>query len=109
MILGMPKRALLIGAGLVAVVLIYVFSSGNDASAGSDDDPDSSKGKCEVSVSADMLNVRAEPDVDSDVVDQLEGDAEVEAGTEVRDGYRQLGEERWAADKYLEPVGDTEC
>lgn len=109
MILGMPKRALLIGAFLVVVVLIYVFSSGNDATAGSDGDSDDAAAQCEVSVTADTLNVRAEPDIDSDIVDQLEEDTEVEASTKIRDGYRELDDDRWAAAKFLEPVEDADC
>jgi len=104
-ILGMPKRALLIGAALVVVVLISVFKPWDDASAGSD----GSESRCQVSVTADMLNVRAEPDIDSEVVDQLERETEIEATTEVRDGYRRIATDEWASDEFLEPLQDASC
>ena len=105
MILGMPKRALLIGAALIAVVFVFVLSPGEDAAAGSDE----SETDCRVTVTADMLNVRADPDIDSTVVDQLEQEAEVDAVDEVRDGYRKLDTDEWASEEFLEPLDDAEC
>lgn len=106
MLLGIPKRTLLVFAFLIAVILIYVFGSDRDVSAGTDG---SSDADCRVLVTADVLNVRAGPSLDAEVVDQLTNDAETDATTKVTNDYRKISDGHWASDKYLRPVDGAHC
>lgn len=106
MLLGIPKRTLLVFAFLIAVVLIYVFGSERGVSAGTDG---SSGADCRVSVTADVLNVRAGPSIDAKVVDQVGNETETDATTKVTNGYRKIADGRWASDRYLQPVDGARC
>jgi len=65
--------------------------------------------RCEFRVTADVLNVRSGPDLRYPVVDRLRQDAVVEAEAVTERGFRRLGEGRWAAQDYLEPVSGDAC
>ena len=106
MLLGIPKRTLLIFAFLAVVVVIYVFGSERGVSAGAGGE---SGADCRVSVVADVLNVRAGPSIDANVVGQLVRDAETDATTTVTNGYRKITGGRWASDEYLRPVDGARC
>lgn len=106
MLLGIPKRTLLIFAFLAVVVSIYVFGAERGVSAGTDG---RSGAGCRVSVTADVLNVRSGPSIDAEVVGQLAHDTETDATTKVANGYRRIADGRWASDEYLRPVDGARC
>lgn len=105
MILGIPKRLLII-VGVVAGVLI-VYLSGADKR--SSEGVESGAGACRMTVTADVLNVRAGPSTTTEVVGKYLRDAETDALSEVRDGFRKLAENRWAAEEFLRPVDGANC
>jgi hypothetical protein len=107
MILGIPKR-LLIVVGLVAGVLV-VYLSGADQRASEGAESGAGAGACRMTVTADVLNVRAGPSTDTDVVGKYLRDAEADALPEVKDGFRKLAENRWAAEEFLRPVDGAKC
>lgn len=112
MILGISKKAVVIGAVVVGIGLIYLMgSNGNDASGGVGGVGGASGGGsgCRVTVTADVLNVRAAPDPNSQVVDQYSRDRETDAETQVQNGFRKLADNRWASDEFLQPVQGTNC
>ncbi|GAA5170831.1 MULTISPECIES: hypothetical protein [Amycolatopsis] len=106
MILGIPKkRVLMIVAVLVGIGLIYVMGADKRASEGAT----GGSGGCQVTVTADVLNVRAAPDVHADIVAKFNHDAKTGAEPVVQNGFRKLAENKWAKTEYLQPVAGTNC
>ncbi|MGQ0715922.1 MAG: SH3 domain-containing protein [Pseudonocardiales bacterium] len=93
------------GAALVAVI---VLSTGPDRGTGQDRGAGGSR-PCTMTVTADALNVRSGPGESDPVVETLAGGAVVPADLTTRNGYRQLGPDRWAAQQYLEPAPGSNC
>jgi hypothetical protein len=104
-ILGIPKRAVIIVAVLAGIGLIYVMGADQRAASGGDD----STAGCRVTVTADVLNVRAAPDPNAKVVDRYDRDAEIGAATEVQNGFRKLADDKWASTEFLKPVQGSHC
>ncbi|KID32625.1 SH3 domain-containing protein [Prauserella rugosa] len=109
MVLGIPKRALIILAALIAVIVLYAVTGGELSSEAEGSGGESGSGECTMVVDADALNVRSGPSTGDPVVDSLEQDSETEATGEVRDGFRKLAEGRWAADDFLQPADGSSC
>ncbi|MDQ0377422.1 SH3 domain-containing protein [Amycolatopsis thermophila] len=105
MFLGIPKRALIIVAILAGVGLIYVMGNDQQASGGSGGGP----GGCRVTVTADVLNVRAAPDAGAEIVGKFNQNAETDAQIEVQNGFRKIAENKWASAEYLKPVSGANC
>lgn len=104
MLLGIPKRVLTIAAILAGVLFIYV--------AGADQRPspaESANDHCRVTVTADILNLRAGPGLDAEIIGTYRKDVQTDAETVVRNGFRKLADHRWAADEFLEPVDNAHC
>lgn len=108
MILGIPKRTLVITAVLAGVLFVYIL--GDERRGISDIDVGgSAEPGCQFSVTADVLNVRSAPSTDADVVDKVTRDETVDASSTVRKGFRKLGDERWVAKEFLTPVSGASC
>ncbi|MBK1789310.1 SH3 domain-containing protein [Prauserella cavernicola] len=105
MVLGIPKKTIILVALLVGVVVVFAIGSDQESSGAEGGDSDA----CLVTVTADVLNVRAEPGTHSEIVGKYKHDSEAEATTVVRNGFRQLGENRWAHDDFLQPVDGAKC
>ena len=99
------RKLLILGIGVVLAVL--VLTSQRDGGIGGGGA--GAVGPCTVQVTADILNVRSGPDDNSRVVDTISGGAKISADRTVRNGFRQLGANRWAAQQYLEPVAGSNC
>jgi hypothetical protein len=56
-----------------------------------------------------VLNVRSSPDNNAPVVQIYSQGQVVSADRTVRNGYRQLGPNRWAAREYLDPRPGSDC
>lgn len=96
--MAITKRRLWIGAGVV-VVWAFVLNASRD-------EPPP---RCEVSVTADVLEVRSDPEADAPVIDQLgEGDV-VEADGAIRNGFREVGEGRWTSAQFLVETPGSDC
>ena len=65
--------------------------------------------RCEVSVTADVLNVRSGPDAGTPVIDQLGAGEVAEAGGTIRNGFRQMSEGRWASAQFLTETPGSDC
>lgn len=104
MVLGIPKKTLIMLGLLVGVVVIFALGSDQQSSGA-----EGGSSECRVTVTADILNVRAGPGLDAEIVGKYRQDAEAEASTKVQNGFRQLSENRWAADEFLEPVDGANC
>ncbi|PRX43304.1 hypothetical protein B0I33_11637 [Prauserella shujinwangii] len=104
MLLGIPKKTLIIVAVLAGVVLIYALGSGERPS-----EAESGSAGCRVAVTADVLNVRSGPGLGHGIVGKFQQNAETDAEPLVRNGFRKLAEGRWAADEFLDPVDGARC
>ena len=103
---GLSKRTLMIVAGGVGVIAIYVMGDERQPGAA---EPAADPAQCRVTVTADVLNVRAAPALDAPVVGKYLRDAETDADKLVENGFRKLGDERWAASEYLAPKSGHDC
>lgn len=103
MVLGVPKRTLIIAMAFVGVALIYLYGSEQRAT-----DAPANAG-CTLTVNADVLNVRSAPSTTARIVGKFPMDATVTAQPTVRNGFRMLEADRWAADRFLTPMDDAAC
>ncbi|GAA5125261.1 SH3 domain-containing protein [Haloechinothrix salitolerans] len=108
MLLGIPKRTLIITAVLAGVLFIYILGD-ERGGVGDIDVGGSAESGCQFTVTADVLNVRSGPSTDADVVDKVTRDETVAASSTVRKGFRKLGDERWVAKEFLTPLPDATC
>jgi uncharacterized protein YgiM (DUF1202 family) len=95
------------GAVVVAVVLLFAAHDSQTTTGGSG--TGGASGPCTVTVTADVLNVRISPDNNAPVVQTYSKGEVVSADRTVRNGYRQLGPSRWAAQAYLNPMPGSHC
>lgn len=103
---GLSKKTLVIAGAVIAGILVLsAFARSGDANAG-DGTAASGSGGCAYTVTADALNVRSGPSQQDAVVGSLAHGKKVTASDTVQHGYRKLGDNRWAAKKFLAPVGD---
>jgi uncharacterized protein YgiM (DUF1202 family) len=103
----MPKRSVVIGGLLAAVVAVYVFSSTKTSAADSTPAPTASQ--CRVVVAADVLNVRSAPDSKADIVGKIKQGAQANADKVVTNGFRKVGDNRWVSAQFLKPVTGSNC
>lgn len=104
MILGIPKRVFIIVVVLIGIGIIYVMGmdqQNSEATGGSTG--------CKVTVTADVLNVRAAPDPKSEIVGKFNQNAVTGAEPEIQNGFRKLAENKWASNDFLQPVANTNC
>ena len=66
-------------------------------------------GPCTVTVTADLLNVRSSPDSDASVVQTYSRGEVISADRTIRNDFRQLGPDRWAAREFLNPMPGSDC
>lgn len=103
MLLGFPKRTLIIVAALVVVGFLTLSGGLEKMFAGF------KSGPCQFTVAADVLNVRALPTKKAPVVDTLSDGEELSGYPAVKNGFRMLSETRWAAEEFLAKVPGTIC
>ncbi|WP_020668265.1 SH3 domain-containing protein [Amycolatopsis nigrescens] len=104
--LGIPKRVLIIIAVLGGVLIVYAMGSDQQPSEGA---TGGSPTGCRVTVSADVLNVRSEPNANAGIVGKFQQNAETDAQPEVQNGFRKLAEGKWAASEFLKPTSGSNC
>ncbi|RJQ79254.1 SH3 domain-containing protein [Pseudonocardiaceae bacterium YIM PH 21723] len=94
---GIPiPKPLLIGGAAIAVIYLYGSHITDNAAIR----PLFGSG-CEMKVSADMLNVRGAPSASAQIVGQAKGGDSVAVTKDQQDGFRKLGEGRWASAQFL--------
>lgn len=96
--MAIPNQRLWVIGGVVLVGVVLL--SGEDG-------PEAPR--CEVEVTADVLNVRAAAGTEHPVVDQLRAGDTTEARPVTENGFRQLDEGRWAATAFLVPTEGSDC
>jgi hypothetical protein len=102
-----PKRTLIIGGVLVAVLVLYVLGSDKQRSQNSTQPQNTTQ--CRVTVTADVLNVRAAPDATAQIVGKLTRGQETDADKVVQAGFRKVGENRWIATDFAQPLSGRDC
>ena len=108
MLLGVPKRTLIIAAVLAGVFVVYLVGDGRGGVNGIDVGGVTGSG-CRFTVTADALNVRSGPSTGAGVVGELARRQTVTASATVRDGFRKLGDRGWVSAEYLRPVPGSSC
>jgi uncharacterized protein YgiM (DUF1202 family) len=102
-----PKQTLVIGGVLAVGLILYGMSSGQQPSQNST--PTANTTQCRVTVTADVLNVRAAPAVSSQKVGQLTRGQETDADKAVQNGFRKVGENRWISADFVKPLSGRDC
>lgn len=105
MVLGLPKKVVVIAVVLIGIGIIYVMGVNKRASEGA---TGGSTG-CKVTVTADVLNVRNAPDPNAGIVGKFNQNAETGAEVDVQNGFRKLADNKWAKTDFLRPVAGTNC
>ncbi|MGH3979479.1 MAG: SH3 domain-containing protein [Pseudonocardiaceae bacterium] len=93
-------RLWIIGGALVVGALVLNAEREGDGGDGQG---------CEVEVTVDRLNVRAAAGPEHPVVDQLRAGDTTAADPVTENGFRRLGEGRWAAAEFLVPTDGSDC
>lgn len=99
----------LVVGGAVVVGVLLLISGRESHNAGEGTSESGGSRPCTVTVTADQLNVRSSPDSNASVVQTFTKGAVVSAERTIRDGFRELGPDRWAARDYLVPTPDSDC
>ncbi|TCO65512.1 hypothetical protein EV192_1011304 [Actinocrispum wychmicini] len=110
--LGLPKRTLIVIAVLVGVIVLYVIGSNKqagNANNASPTTPAANASQCRVTVTADVLKVRAAPDVKSAQVGSYKQKAEVDAEKVTQNGFRKLSEGHWVSNDFVKPIAGRDC
>ncbi|MGH3669013.1 MAG: SH3 domain-containing protein [Pseudonocardiaceae bacterium] len=108
MALTKTQRYLIGGAVVIGILLLFSEHSSDSTGTGSGGGSTGTR-PCTVTVTADSLNVRSSPDGDASVVQTFGKGAVMSADRTTRNGYRQLGPDRWAAQEFLVPTAGSDC
>lgn len=101
--LGIPVRGMVV-AGVVGVAgLMYVVDGGKAELE------EVAARRCEVTVIADILNVRAGPADTQPIVATMRRDAVAKAERRVENGFRLLADGRWVKDEFVLPTSGSDC
>jgi hypothetical protein len=95
-----------VSGGILLTVLALADGGGSGSTAVRA--ADGSTG-CQLQVTAAELRVRSGPSVDAGAEETLTQGTVVDGTTEVRDGFRHLKGDRWAANEFLVPIAGTSC
>lgn len=101
--LGIPKRALMIGLALIAVAMVYATGLAGRGMVGDH------KPGCVFTVSADTLNVREKPSASARIVGSFELNATVAVEPTVRNGFRKVRDGQWVSADFLTPISGHKC
>jgi hypothetical protein len=104
-ILGIPKKALIIIATLVGLLLIYSMGADKGSAGASGGSPTG----CKVAVTADVLNARSAPVATAEIVGKYNKDAQIDAQPVVQDGFRKIADNKWAKTEFLTPLAGSNC
>lgn len=86
----------------IAIVTLAVIS-GRAPDDGSSSGSTSGTQRCTVTVTADVLNVRAGPGIEHPTVGRLSRNVVVDAQSETSGGFRKLTDGRWVAEEFVRP------
>lgn len=103
MILGIPKKILIVIGAIAAVVIVIALSRKDQA------DAQGSPTGCKVSVTADVLNARETAAGNGKIVGKYLRGAEFDAQTVVQNGFRKVADGKWVANDFVQPVSGAKC
>ncbi len=111
MALLLPKRTFVIGGVLVAVGVLYILGADkqHNQQQGQGTSPTANSAQCRVSVTADILNVRATPALNGTIVGKLQRGQESDADKVVQNGFRKLADNRWVSSDFAKPLSGRDC
>jgi uncharacterized protein YgiM (DUF1202 family) len=119
MVLGVPKRTLIVAGALIGLLVLYGLGGGNqraqERQQGSGTESAVAAAPCRVTVTADSLNLRSEPRSDAAKVGQVSKGRQLDADKVVQNGFRKVavpdnnGRTTWASNDYLVPVAGHDC
>ncbi|WP_147455287.1 SH3 domain-containing protein [Saccharothrix australiensis] len=92
-------------AGVLATAGVMYVANGGKPMGGAS----GASAECEVTVTADILNVRTGPADTEPIVSTLRLDAVVKAERTVQNGFRQLSDGHWVKDDFVTPTSDGDC
>jgi uncharacterized protein YgiM (DUF1202 family) len=105
-----PKRTLIIGGGLAAVLILYALGAKNQPKDNNSSQPTANASQCVVAVTADdTLNIRATPGRDGKIVGKLAKGKQVNADKVVQNGFRKLSDNQWVSVDFAKPVQGHDC
>jgi len=102
-ILGIPKKILIVIGAIAAVVIVIALSRKDQA------DAQGSPTGCKVSVTADVLNARETAAGNGKIVGKYLRGAEFDAQTVVQNGFRKVADGKWVANDFVQPVSGAKC
>jgi hypothetical protein len=102
--LGIPVRGMVVAGVVVVAGLMYVTDDGERSRL-----EELAARKCEVTVVADILNVRSGPADTQPIVATMRRDSVAKAERRVENGFRLLADGRWVKDEFVLPTSDSDC
>ncbi len=92
--------------GVAVVGLLLLYAEGKDRNSTNET---STSRSCTVRVTTDSLPVRSGPNSDDPVVETLVEGSVVLAERTTSGDFRQLGPDRWAENRHLNPMPGSDC
>lgn len=109
MLLGIPKRSLMIAVALVGIALVNILGDGRQQGTEESGGETPASPGCQFTVTADVLNVRKAPSTDASIVRKVRQDVTVNAVPTVRNGFRKLADAGWVSEEFLAPIEEASC
>jgi hypothetical protein len=97
------KRAVLVGGAVAGIGVLYLL--GGDPQDAAASDPN----QCRITVTADVLRVRAAPGLDAEIVGRLTRGQETSADKVVQNDFRKIDEKHWVSADFTQPVSGHDC
>ncbi|HET9138446.1 SH3 domain-containing protein [Actinophytocola sp.] len=98
-----PKRPLLIGGAVAGIGVLYLLGGPQQDAAASDPN------QCRITVTADVLRVRAAPALNAEIVGRLTQGQQTNAEKVVQDGFRKIDDKHWVAADFTQTVSGHDC
>lgn len=102
---GLSKRMWIVVGVLVVVAVLFFVQNGKKGNA-QQGGADNGAG-CQVSVTADVLNVRSGPSTKDKTLSSLRTGQTVGATPTTQNGFRELSAGHWASSDFLKPVSGS--
>ena len=102
-----PKRTLILGGALIAVLVLYVL--GSEKKRNETTQPAANPSQCRVTVTVDGLRVREAPNTEAKIVGRFDRGSETDADKLVENGFRKLGDNRWVSAEFAKPLVGRDC
>jgi hypothetical protein len=103
-----PKRTLILGGGLAAVLVLYAMGAAKQPDQNTTS-PTANASQCRVTVTADVLRVRSAPSGDAQVVARLSKGQQADAAKVVQNGFRKLADGQWVSADFIQPLAGRDC